>query len=361
MEPLTNTLDTLVARFGGHLVPSDGDRRPGECVITGLCRIDRPSNGRIAALLDGRYARHAALFEEGVLLVDAAREDVVVHQWVHHDVRRVFRSLAVVFSPFPERGSGRTEQGAVVDSRAHLGSDIVIGAGAIIGPDVWIGDGATLGCGVILESGSVVGESCQLGSGAVIGTNVVLGARVVVGPKAVLGAQGFGFDMEDDGRRVRIVHIGGVVIEDDVHIGAGTCIDAGTIEATRVGARTCIDNLVHVAHNVQIGCDCVILAQVGIAGSAVLEDGCVLAGQVGVAGHTTIGRGAQVAAQAGVAQRVSAGARVAGTPAYDLRRWRRASVAIRDIDQKVNALDRLDARLTQMERANEDGSSGTSR
>ncbi len=132
-------------------------------------------------------------------------------------------------------------------------------------------------------------------------------------------------------------------------MGAGTCIDAGTLEPTCVGARTCIDNLVHVAHNVRIGKDCVILAQVGIAGSAVLDDGCVLAGQVGVAGHIRVGRGAQVAAQAGVAQRVQDGARVGGTPAFDLLRWRRASIAMRTIDQRLSILENLEARLTHVE------------
>ncbi len=221
MGGATYTLAALVERFGGHVVRPARAERDESPLIVGLCSIARPSSGRIAALLDARYARHVVRFAEGVLLVEVAREDVSVPQWVHPDVRRVFRTLAATFSPFPERGPARIGEGAVVDPRAQLGADVVVGSGALIGADVWVGDGATIGAGAILEPGVIVGRASWVGPGAVLVTNVVLGERVVVGPRAVLGGQGFGFDTGDDGRRIRILHIGGVTIADDVEVGGG--------------------------------------------------------------------------------------------------------------------------------------------
>jgi UDP-3-O-[3-hydroxymyristoyl] glucosamine N-acyltransferase len=180
--------------------------------------------------------------------------------------------------------------------------------------------GAVVEAGAIIYSGCFIGANARVGSGSLLYPNVVLredtqvGARCIIHAGAVLGADGYGF-ATIEGRQRKIPQIGRVVVEDDVEIGANVTIDRATVGETRVGAGTKIDNLVHIAHNVQIGRDCLIVAQVGISGSTKVGDRVTLAGQVGIVGHLTIGDGAVVAAQSGVMNDVEPGAVLFGSPA----------------------------------------------
>ena len=162
---------------------------------------------------------------------------------------------------------------------------------------------------------------------------VVIGNRVVIQDGAVIGSDGFGFAHRADGTHQKIPQIGGVVIEDDVEIGANTTIDRPAVGETRIGAGTKIDNLVQVAHGVTIGKDVLLAAQVGIAGSTTIDDGVTLAGQVGVAGHLTIGKGVIATAQTGIPNSVDAGAFVSGYPAIDNRDWLKASAIFRRLPE----------------------------
>ena len=196
-------------------------------------------------------------------------------------------------------------RGAIVEAGARVGARCRIGARAILEPDVQMG------------------EDCDIGPGVVIHTGTCLGNRVSVHAGSVLGGRGFGYVCDPStGRHERFPQLGTLLIEDDVEIGANVTIDRGAFVATRIGRGTKIDNLVQIAHNVQIGAHVIIAAQVGIAGSAVIEDRVVLAGQVGVSDHVRIGAGVQVGGQSGVFRgKVLAGAGTVfwGTPARPLR------------------------------------------
>jgi UDP-3-O-[3-hydroxymyristoyl] glucosamine N-acyltransferase len=167
-----------------------------------------------------------------------------------------------------------------------------------------------------------------------------LGHRVVIHSGARIGSDGFGY-VSGVGGHAKIPHVGRCIIGDDVEIGANTTIDRGSVDDTTVGAGTKIDNLVHIGHNVRVGRLCLIMAQVGLAGSVRLEDGCILAGQVGVGGHRTIGAGAIVGGQAGVFGDVPAGGRWSGYPARPHGEAMRTQAAIQRLARHVRDLERI--------------------
>jgi UDP-3-O-[3-hydroxymyristoyl] glucosamine N-acyltransferase len=185
-----------------------------------------------------------------------------------------------------------------------------------------------------------MGDACRLDDNVVVEDGVRLGARVIVKAGARIGTPGFGFVPSETGH-LRMRHPGGCVVGDDVEIGANTTVDSGTVGPTSIGRGTKIDNLVQIAHNVEIGEDCVILAQAGIAGSTVIENGVAIAGQAGLAGHLTIGTGARVAAQSGVIGDVAPGETVSGYPARKHRDVLRQSVALRRITERLDELEAL--------------------
>jgi UDP-3-O-[3-hydroxymyristoyl] glucosamine N-acyltransferase len=207
-----------------------------------------------------------------------------------------------------------------ISTQASVHSTATIGADAAIGPFTTIEEGVQIGAGAIIYSGCYIGARAKVGEGCLIYPNVVLredtalGARVIIQPGAVLGSDGYGFATQN-GKHTKIPQIGRVVIEDDVEVGANVTIDRATTGETRVGAGTKIDNLVHIAHNVQIGKNCLIVALVGISGSTKIGNQVTLAGQVGVVGHVTIGDNAVIAAQSGIMNNVEPGAVMFGTPA----------------------------------------------
>lgn len=220
----------------------------------------------------------------------------------------------------------------------------VIDPSARIAPDAVIGAGTTIEAGAQISSGVQIGRGSWIGPNAVIGTNVVLGEKCRVGPNAVIshalignnvrlypgcciGQDGFGFAIDPSGF-VKVPQLGRVVIEDSVEIGANTTIDRGAGPDTVIGQGTWIDNLVQIGHNVKIGRGCVIVSQVGISGSTVVEDYAMLAGQAGIAGHLRIGRGAKIGAKAGVMRDVPAGEQVLGAPAVPVRQFMRQVAAV---------------------------------
>ncbi len=239
-----------------------------------------------------------------------------------------------------------------VHPTAILGERLVSGADLSIGAHVVIGDNARIGDGCVIFPGCVVGDDCVLGANCVLYPNVtlyhgcVLGDRVVLHSGVVIGADGFGY-MRIGGEIIKVPQIGIVEIGDDVEIGSNTTVDRAKTGSTFIGARTKIDNLVQIAHNVKIGEDCIVVAQAGVAGSCELRRGSMVAGQAGLKDHTVIGEGAIVLAQAGVFGDVAPGEVVSGYPARPHRDRLRQDAAASKLPGYLQ-------RIRQLEKANSD-------
>jgi UDP-3-O-[3-hydroxymyristoyl] glucosamine N-acyltransferase len=242
-----------------------------------------------------------------------------------------------------------------VDPAARVAPDAIVD-GACIGPHVYVGSGAVIGPGTQLHPGVYVGANCRIGRDCVLWPNVVvreyasIGDRVIIHPNATIGADGFGY-RQRGGKHYKIPQIGRVVIEDDVEVGAGTCIDRARSGITRIGRGTKIDNLVQIGHNVRIGEDCVIVSQCGISGSTTLGDHVMLAGQVGLIDHLRIGDGAQVAAKSGVARDIPDGEVWRGIPAVPNSEFGRQAVGFRRLPKIMEQLRALTKRVEELESA----------
>lgn len=241
-----------------------------------------------------------------------------------------------------------------IDRLSSIAGDATIGPDVSIGPFVTVGAGASIGARTILYPNVVVGAGARIGDDCIVHSHVSIRDRVVVGHRVILqngvvvGSDGFGFATQKDGTQLKIPQNADVVIEDDVEIGSNSTIDRPAVGETRISAGTKIDNLVHIAHGVAIGRRVLLAAQVGIAGSTVVEDDVMMAGQSGVTGHVRVGRGAKVGAKSAVLQSVEAGAFVTGHPAIDHAAWRKASVLFRHLPSLKKRVDELEQRLAEI-------------
>ena len=249
----------------------------------------------------------------------------------------------------PRRPAPGVARGARVHRTARIGKGASIAAGATVSAGARIGERTRLAEGAFVGERAEIGADCVLHVNAVVGDRCVLGARCTIHPGVVIGSDGFGYVW--DGRRHRkIPQIGIVRVGDDVEIGANSAIDRATLGETLVGRGTKIDNLVQIGHNVSVGEDVILCGQVGIAGSARIEDRATLAGQVGVNDHVTVGRGAIATGQAGVTGSIAAGEVVSGMPAAPHREFLRRAALIARLSEMARRIKALERRLAEMEK-----------
>jgi UDP-3-O-[3-hydroxymyristoyl] glucosamine N-acyltransferase len=242
-----------------------------------------------------------------------------------------------------------------LDPLARIDPSASIGSGVAIGPFVIVGAGAKVGSRTVLHAGtyigddSVLGEDCEFFPHVVVRERVTIGNRVVIHAGAVLGTDGFGYRW--DGRQhQKVPQIGTIMIEDDVEIGSCACIDRAKFSTTRVGRGTKIDNLVQVAHNVQIGAHCIIAGQAAMAGSVILGNGVVLGGQAAVRDHVKMGDGAMAAGCSGVADDVEPKTIVSGTPALPHRQSLREQGALRNLPELRAEVRKLQEELAELQK-----------
>jgi UDP-3-O-[3-hydroxymyristoyl] glucosamine N-acyltransferase len=246
----------------------------------------------------------------------------------------------------------------VVDAAAALAPGVSVGPGAVIEAGAQVGSGSRIGAQVYLGSNVKIGKDVQLYPGVRILKDSQIGDRCIIHSNAVIGSDGFGFAPKEDGHYQKIVHVGRVIIESDVEIGANTTIDRATMGATIIRQGVKIDNLVQIGHNVEVGAHTVIAAQSGIAGSTKIGKHCRIGGQVGIVGHISIADGTQIQAQSGIAQAVKdPGTYLFGTPAIGYKDFIRSFAVFKKLPDLYRRLAKLERTSTPSVEDQQDRSS----
>ncbi len=297
-QPLSITSGQLAEMLAGDLAG------PADVTLTGIESLTSAGPADLSFVRSSAYAKDALASNAGALLVargvvlgDAPNKAVIFVDNPDQSLLGLLKALrAQRFGPNP---SG-------------------IHPSAIIDPKANIDPSATVGPNAVIEAGAAVGPHTQIDAGAVISFGCVIGQRCRIGANVVIGGEGFGYITDKaTGAHTRLPHGGIVVIESDVEIGAGTCIDRAKFGVTRIGQGSKIDNLCQIGHNVTIGKNCIVCGLVGIGGSAIIEDNVVIGGQTGIADNVTVGKGAQLAARGGILSDIPAGGIYVGSPARE--------------------------------------------
>jgi len=333
-----------VARLvGGERV---GNANPS---VTGVAGIREAEAGDLTFVAQRRYETYLPTTRASAVIVG---RDTAVHLpavRVDHPALAFMKIVRVFGEPVRLTFPRTVHPTAVIDDSVILGADVSIGAHVVLEGGVVIGDRCTILPGTVILRHSRIGADCLFYPNVVIREYTELGDRVVLHAGVVLGSDGFGY-IHDGERHHKMPQIGRVVIEDDVEIGANTCIDRATTGVTRVRRGSKIDNLVQVAHNVEIGADSVLCAQVGVSGSTQLGNRVTLAGQAGLVGHIRIGDGATVGAQGGVTKSVPAGTSVSGYPARPHQVAVRQQAALARLPELLDTVRQLAQRVAELER-----------
>jgi UDP-3-O-[3-hydroxymyristoyl] glucosamine N-acyltransferase len=340
---MLGTLKELAARIDGEII---GD---GNVAIGRITGVEEATDDTLTFATDERYFATALAGKAAAILVDAsiarnaAAKPLLVVANARHALAQLLASLRA------GQPQAFRHPSAVIEEDARLPDDLYVGAHAYIGHRV------SIGCKSVIEVGAYIGDDVSIGESARIYPNASvmhgcrIGDRVVLHAGSVIGSEGFGWAFVD-GRSERIPQVGNVVLEDDVEIGANTCVDRAQTGSTRIGEGTKIDNLVQIGHNSRIGKHCVIASLTGLAGSTVIGDYVKVAGQVGFRGHMAVGSGVTIAGQSGVWGDVADGATISGNPARDHRETLRREVMIRALPKlidRVKALERARAQETE--------------
>ncbi len=336
------TLAELARQLGCRL---EGD---GSVDVTRVAGIESAQPGDVTFLANPKYASRLAATHASAVIADDTVNGAPCAVLRTPQPYLAFADAVALLTP-PARPPAGISPLAAIDPTAEIGADASIAPCVVVGAGARIGAGTVLHPHVVVGAGVVLGRDCVVHAHVSIRDGVEIGDRVVVQDGAVIGSDGFGFARRQDGTHQKIPQVGRVIVEDDVEIGAHSAIDRPAVGETRIGAGAKIDNLVQVAHGVHIGRNVLLAAQVGIAGSTLLEDDVVMAGQSGATGHVRLGRGAMVGAKSAVTKDVEPGRHVAGIPAVDVDDWRESVVLLRRLSELRESLRDLTERLRRLE------------
>lgn len=332
------TAETISNHLGGELAG------PGDVAVSNFAKIEEAGPGTITFLANPKYTRHIYTTGASVVLV---RRDFVPERPVSATLIKVDDPYSALASLLTLAAQVLKPQPQGIEQPCHIAEGVEISDDCYVGAFAYIGQGAKIGKGVKIYPQAYIGPGVVLGDDTVVyaGAKVYYGCRIgsrcVIHSGAVIGADGFGFAPDASGVYHKIEQIGIVVIEDDVEIGANTTVDRSTMGATRICRGSKLDNLIQVAHNVEIGHDTVMAAQAGVAGSTKIGSNCMIGGQVGVAGHISVGDRTQVGAQSGISKSVTSDSRIMGSPAVPWGEYARTVAAQRRLADALRTLDTL--------------------
>jgi UDP-3-O-[3-hydroxymyristoyl] glucosamine N-acyltransferase len=332
-----------VAEWVGGTV--DGD---GRVSLRGLAAIDQAGPDDLTFAADQQRVNALRASKAGAAIVPRDAAGAAIPLIRVDDVNVAVARLLARLAPAEDLPPAGVHRAATVAPDAQVAPDAAIGPGAVVGAGAKIGAGAVLCANVVVETQAEIGEGAVLFPGVVVGRGCKLGRRVRVGPNSSIGFEGFGY-YQADGAHQRIRHAGTVVIEDDVDLGACACVDRAKFGATTIGAGTKVDNLVQIAHNVQIGRGCLLVSLVGVAGSVRLGDYVVLGGHTGVRDGVRLGDGVQCGAYSAIAGDIAAGEKILGVPAGPADQEKRTMIARHKVPDLLRRVKELEARLSALE------------
>jgi UDP-3-O-[3-hydroxymyristoyl] glucosamine N-acyltransferase len=340
------TLAELAGALNANLVGNSS------LFITGVGALDKASTCEASFYANPRYLDAMRASKAGVICVDENTPlDEGRNFLITKNPSRAFQRIAelLLIANQPKSAFSDIHPSAVIHPTAKLGEGVTVGPHSVIDAHVSIGNGSKIGPLVSIGPGVIIGEETLLYSHVSIREGCRIGSRVVLQPGAIIGSCGFGFTTDEKGNHHKLDQLGIVTIEDDVHIGANTTIDRARFKETLIKKGTMIDNLVQIAHNVEVGENCIIVAQAGIAGSTKLGNQVIIGGQAGLAGHIELDDGVIITSQGGVSKSLKKGTYRSAPPVQPITTFNRDAVHIRRLSKYAEQIKDLEKAIVELE------------
>ena len=315
--------------------------------VNQLAKIEEAEAGSLSFLANPKYEQFLYTTKASLVIVN---KDLVLSEPVSATLIRVenaysaFTVLLEQYNTIKMNKSG-IEQPSFIHPTAKIGKNAYIGAFAYIGPNVTIGDNCKIFPNTYIADDVIIGNNVTFYAGVKIYFDCQIGNNVILHSGAIIGGDGFGFAPQSDGTYTKVAQIGNVILEDNVEVGANTTIDRATLGSTIIRKGVKLDNLIQIAHNVEIGADTVVAAQTGISGSSKIAENCIIGGQVGIVGHITLAKGTQIQAKSGISRSIEIeGKKWAGAPATAYTDHMRSQVVIArlpDLEKRIEELEKI--------------------
>lgn len=338
-----------IAEIIGGEITGDPDAK-----VSGLSKIEEGESGTLSFLANPKYS--SFLYSTGATVVIVNKsfspEKNIPESCTLIKVENAYESFAKLLEVYNQIRHGRSgiEEGSFVHPSAKIGENVLVSSGVYIGANAKIGNNTKLYANAVIGSNAVIGDNCLIFPNVVVYTDCVVGNKCTLHSGVVVGSDGFGFAPNEENQYQKVAQIGNVIIGEGVEIGSGTTIDRATLGSTRIGRGVKLDNLIQIAHNVEIGENTVIAAQTGVAGSTKIGKNCMIGGQVGIVGHIHIGDNVKIAAQSGVGADLKDGAIVQGSPAFGIGDYKRSYVSFRKLPEMQQQINELSKQIAALKR-----------
>jgi len=321
-----------------------------DIAVASFGKIEEAQQGQLAFLANPKYKDFLYTTKASIIIVNNTQEikqPITATLIKVPDAYSAFATLLDKYQQIQQQLTG-IQQPVYIDATAKIGDNVYIGAFVYVGKNVVVGDGTKIYPSTFIGDNVTIAQHTILHPGVKIYHDCIIGSKVTIHAGSVIGADGFGFAPQADGSFKKVPQIGNVLIEDNVEIGSNTCIDRATIGSTIIKSGAKLDNLLQIAHNVEVGNNTVIAAQTGVSGSTKIGNNVMIGGQAGLAGHLIIGDGAKINAQTGVGKAVKPGTSVTGTPFDEFRKYMRNQAFVRSLPQMEKRLKELEALVKEL-------------
>ncbi|MDA7768114.1 UDP-3-O-(3-hydroxymyristoyl)glucosamine N-acyltransferase [Flavobacteriales bacterium] len=318
--------------------------------ITSLSKIESGKKGSLSFLANSKYNHFLTSTQASAVIIGLDYTFTDTTSTTLIQVKDPYQSFALILNEFSKDQHSEVgiHNSSVVEEGVTIGKDTYIGPNVQIGKDSTIGNGVKIYANCSLSNNIKIGDNTIIYSGVNINSFCEIGSNCIIQSGVIIGCDGFGFAQNNDNAYTKVAQIGNVIIEDNVEIGANTTIDRATLGSTIIHSGVKLDNLIQVAHNVEIGKNTVIAAQSGIAGSTKIGENCMIGGQVGIVGHLEIGNNVKIAAQSGISSNIKDNEIVQGSPAFSISDYKRSYVYFKKLPQLNALLTKIEKELNKL-------------